>query len=165
MDTDRPKKPGGRVISQPLTSRHARMNTEHFIHNLKKRDNLQVEIGLPATSDQITEVEKKIGVKFPEQVKWFFQACNGLRVIEPAISVKSLSDLKIGQNFTIEFTVIDNQHILSFDAARINEAGQWSIVNSETGFVVTKTMASFWSNKIFAWLDNRRTIWAVEQFC
>jgi hypothetical protein len=165
MDTDRPKKPGGRVISQPLTSRHARMNTEHFIHNLKKRGNLQVEIGLPATSDQITEVEKKIGVKFPEQVKWFFQACNGLRVIEPAISVKPLSDLKIGQNSTIEFAVFDNQHILSFDAARINEAGQWSIVNSETGFVVTKTMASFWSNKIFAWLDNRRTIWTVEQFC
>jgi hypothetical protein len=78
-------------------------------------------------------------VKFPEQVKWFFQACNGLRVIEPAISVMPLSDLKIGPNSTIEFAVIDNQHILSFDAARINEAGQWSIINSETGFVVTKT--------------------------
>jgi hypothetical protein len=141
------------------------MNTDHFIRNLKKRGNLQVEIAILATSDQINEVEKKIGVKFPEQVKWFFQACNGLRVIEPAISVMPLSDLKIGQNSTIEFAVFDNQHILRFDAARINEAGKWSIVNSETGFVVTKTMASFWSNKIFAWLDNRRTIWTVEQFC
>lgn len=141
------------------------MNTDHFILNLKKRGNLQVELGIPATSDQINESERKMGVKFPEQVKWFYQACNGLRVSVPAISVKPVSELKVDQKCKIEFAVFDNQHVLSFDAERINEAGQWTIINSKTGFVVTKTMASFWSNKIFAWLDNRRTIWEVEHFC
>ena len=29
----------------------------------------------------------------------------------------------------------------------------------DTGDCVTLTMASFWSNKVFAWVDKRRPIW------
>ena len=137
------------------------MNTDHFIRNLKKRGNIQTEIGLPSSCDQIKEIESKLGVNFPEQVKLFYSACNGLKTNDPALEIKPLSELVIEQA-KIEFAVFNKQHSLSFDLSCINEAGQWDIINSKTEFKVTKTMAGFWSNKIFAWLDKGRPIWQEE---
>jgi len=138
------------------------MNTEHFIHNLRKRGNIQSNVGLPAASEEISEAELRLGVTFPDQVKWFYRACNGLKTFEPALKVLPLAELKIDPESQIEFAVIDNLHALCFDASHVNETGQWDIVNPESSFLVTKTMASFWSNKIFAWLDKHRTIWQEE---
>lgn len=137
------------------------MNTDHFVRNLKKRGNIQAEIGVLSSDDQIKEIESKLGVNFPEQVKLFYSACNGLKTNDPALEIKSLSELVIEQS-KIEFAVINKQHSLSFDLSGTNDAGQWDIINSKTKFIVTKTMASFWSNKIFAWLDKRRPIWQEE---
>jgi hypothetical protein len=48
------------------------------------------------------------------------------------------------------------------DLRDINEAGERNIVNYQTNFVITKTMASFLNNKIWAWLDRGRKIWQKE---
>ena len=48
---------------------------------------------------------------------------------------------------------------LGFDLRRRNDAEQWDILNVDTGFRVTLTMASFWSNKVLAWVDKRRAVW------
>lgn len=141
------------------------MNTEHFILNLHKRKNLQLKIGRPSSISQLEDIEVKIKTKFPDPVKWFYQSCNGFEIVDPPLRVKSLSELTIDLRSRIEFAIFDEKHILCFDTTCINEAGQWNIVNSETGYLVTKTMPSFWSNKIFAWIDSRRTIWQAEYAC
>ena len=52
--------------------------------------------------------------------------------------------------------------IIAIDLRDINEAGERNIVNYQTNFVITKTMASFLNNKIWAWLDRGRKIWQKE---
>ncbi|NVJ17578.1 hypothetical protein [Myxococcus sp. AM010] len=45
-------------------------------------------------------------------------------------------------------------------AMRLRERGQClGAPGVDTGDRVTLTMASFWSNKVFAWVDQRRPIW------
>ena len=51
---------------------------------------------------------------------------------------------------------------LGFDTRSRNDADPWDIVTVDTGFLVTLTMASFWSNKVLAWVDSRRPVWRRE---
>ena len=55
-----------------------------------------------------------------------------------------------------------NDVIIAADLRKINEANEWDIINYNTGFVITKTFESFFANKIWAWLDRKRTIWKEE---
>lgn len=51
-----------------------------------------------------------------------------------------------------------------FDKSITNEAGEWNIINRETGFVITKTLSSFLHNKVWAWLDRSRCVWEEETY-
>ena len=51
---------------------------------------------------------------------------------------------------------------IAFDRNRINEAGEWDIINLDNSFVITKTLSSFLNNKIWAWLERSREIWKDE---
>ena len=55
-----------------------------------------------------------------------------------------------------------NDVIIAADLRKINEANEWDIINYDTGFVITKTFESFFANKVWAWLDRKRTIWKEE---
>jgi 2-hydroxy-3-keto-5-methylthiopentenyl-1-phosphate phosphatase len=65
------------------------------------------------------------------------------------------------ENNYLQLAQIDSVSIV-FDKTSINEAGEWNIINRETGFVITKTLSSFLNNKIWAWLDRSRCIWNEE---
>ena len=65
------------------------------------------------------------------------------------------------ENNYLQLAQIDSVTIV-FDKTSINEAGEWNIINRETGFVITKTLSSFLNNKIWAWLDRSRCIWNEE---
>ena len=64
-------------------------------------------------------------------------------------------------NNYLQLAQIDSVTIV-FDKTSINDAGEWNIINRETGFVITKTLSSFLNNKIWAWLDRSRCIWNEE---
>jgi hypothetical protein len=143
------------------------MNIEHFILNLEKRSDkygLNFKVENPASELAIGAFEKRIGTKIPEQVKWFYQKCNGLKVEAPPLEIKSIESLEVDEKGKIVFAIFDKRHRICFDASKTNTAKQWDISNYDTGFIVTFTMASFWANKIFAWLDKKRTIWKEETF-
>lgn len=55
-----------------------------------------------------------------------------------------------------------NDVVIAADLRKINEANEWDIINYNTGFVITKTFESFFANKVWAWLDRKRTIWKEE---
>ncbi len=67
---------------------------------------------------------------------------------------------KVNQEYLL-FAVINNVP-LCFDTRFLNSAGEWDIVNGNDGFLVTKTLASLFVNKIWAWVDRDRKIWGEE---
>ena len=138
------------------------MHIDDFIPSLEKRSDktgLRFQVEPPAIESDIEAFEKRYHLKIPEQVRWFYQKCDGLQIEDPALEIKSIDDLAIDGTGKVLFAIFDEKHRICFDVSKINAASQWDIVNDDTGFVVTLTMASFWTNKIFAWLDNKRTIW------
>lgn len=58
----------------------------------------------------------------------------------------------------LQFAKIDDV-IIAVDIRKTNEANEWDIINYETKYVITRTFESFFSNKVWAWLDRKRTIW------
>ena len=143
------------------------MHIDHFIPNLEKRSvkyGVNFHAGKPAIEQAIGAFEERNEIKMPEQVKWFYEKCNGLKVEAPALEIKSIENLDTDETGKIIFAIFDKKHRICFDVSKTNAASQWDILNYDTSFVVTLTMANFWTNKIFAWLDNKRTIWKEETY-
>lgn len=61
----------------------------------------------------------------------------------------------------LQFAQIDDI-IIAVDLRKTNEANEWDIINYDTKYVITKTFESFFANKVWAWLDRKRTIWKEE---
>lgn len=138
------------------------MNIEHVKKQLEKRAQLLglvFELGQPASEAEIAEAEIQMQVEFPFQLRLFYTHYNGLRVLTPPLVVYQLKDLHIDLNRRIPFAVLDSVYELAFDTKFINAAGQWDIICINTDYVVTVTFASFWSNKIWGWIDKQRQIW------
>lgn len=136
-------------------------NFELKFEKLSKTRKLTYTLGVPAREVDILQAEANLGVSFPEQIKLFYGKFNGLHVENPALDVLPIVRLEFDSSNRLHFATLDHERRLYFDTSTKNEAGQWDIV-SENGFKVTLTMASFWSNKIFAWIENERPIW--EEF-
>lgn len=137
------------------------MRIEEFESNLKKRrerNGLQFTLNTGASPELISEAEMSLG-HLPEQVRLFYSHFNSCTVDTPALRIEPIEDLRKDEEGKIPFCRLGQDIVLSFEANKINEAGQWTIQNHDTSYVVTLTMASFWSNKIFGWLDRERRIW------
>lgn len=118
-------------------------------------------LGPPAAPSAIEAAESRLDERLPDQVSLFYQVMNGFEVPEPPIRILALENLeRLGG--AIRFSVIDRVHSLAFDVSELNAAGQWTVRNEADGYAVTRTFASFWSNKIWAWIDKRRPIWRRE---
>lgn len=137
------------------------MNIEHFIGNLSKRP-IKVRVGAPCGREALDAASARLGAPLPEQLCSFYLHVNGLDVADPALQVLPIEELRRSGDGLIRFATLDHCHHLALDSENSNEAGQWSVVSEATGYVVTLTFASFWSNKIFAWLDKRRKIWLSD---
>lgn len=114
-------------------------------------------MGIPTSRDAISHAEQRLNVLFPEQIKIFYSNINGLKVEDPKLEIFPIENVEKSSEDRLIFAILAGAHPLYFDLSRTNEANQWDIV-AEDGFVVTKTMASFWSNKIWAWVERRRSI-------
>jgi hypothetical protein len=116
-------------------------------------------LGLPAGDDNIGLNEQRLEVSVPAQVKQFYLHYNGLHLDQPALDILPLADLDFVAPGSLHFATVDNIHRLCFDTTHLNTRFQWNIIAIESGYWVTLTMASFWSNKIWAWIDKNRPIW------
>lgn len=143
------------------------MHLDVFIKQFEKQSEeygLIYELGPPATAADIAAAERRLGVSFPEPVVRFFSSCDGLQVVEPHLKINALDQLKFIGDRLIHLATFDKEHRLAFDVSEVNQADQWSIVNADTGYRVTFSMASFWTNKVWAWIDRRRTVWEEETY-
>jgi len=114
-----------------------------------------------ASGQDIADAQYRLGVVLPLGVRRFYSAHDGLMVASPPLDVFGLSRLR-RTDFGIVFARFNGAQDVAFRVGAVNAAGEWDIVSVPSGFCVTKTMASFWSNKIFAWIDSRREVWAEE---
>ena len=135
------------------------MNIREIEINLKKQD-AKYSINPGVTGYQLENSQALLGEAFPEQVADFYRNCNGLNV-KDKLEIYKLEDLqKCGS--LIEFAIFDNKHSIAFDISSLNIAGHWDIVNSKNNLIITHTMASFTTNKIWAWLHRGRQVWDEE---
>ena len=129
--------------------------------NLSSHRALKHYLASPASEAEIMEAERRLGVSFPAQVKSFYQHYNGLSVDDPQLEVLPIERIDFASPKLLHFATLDGRHNLYFDVSKMNDADQWDIVNTD-GFPVTVTMASFWTNRMWAWIDKRRAIWKEE---
>jgi hypothetical protein len=138
------------------------MLIEAVQHHLERRRNgrgLKCSIRTGATDADIADVELKLGVQFPEQVVRFYRYYDGIRVEHPSLEIRPLHNIAFVSPSRLHFATVNNDRPLCFDTTCLNDAGQWDIIDCRSSVVVTLTMASFWSNRIWAWIDHRRRIW------
>lgn len=132
-----------------------------YFERLKVEYSISYEFGSSNCLDDISKTEEKFDLVFPLQIKEFYINYDGMYVKDPAFEVYPLDKLRKIKDYLI-FAKFNNEFEVAFDISRINRADQWNIVNIENGFCVTLTMASFWSNKIPAWIIRERKIWDKE---
>ncbi|MFP2897604.1 hypothetical protein [Corallococcus sp. 4LFB] len=140
------------------------MRIEEFSRKLERDVSLRdggLMLGAPVAEDVLLSSERHLGVEFPAGVRLFYRAHNGLSVSTPALEIHPVEKLE-RRGELVRFARFSEGIEVAFRVDVRNEANEWTIVNAETGFVVTLTMASFWSNKVFAWLERGRRIWAPE---
>ena len=128
---------------------------------LSKRRELKYSLAGAASGEDILRAEQRLGISFPEQVKLFYRSFNGLRVEEPQLEVLPIERIDIASPDRLHFATLDGDRRMFFDVSHLNAAGQWDIV-AEDNYRVTFTMASFWTNKIWAWVEKERGIWEDE---
>ncbi len=94
----------------------------------------------------------------PDPVALFYRRCDGIVIAQPAFELLPARELEwLGQRLV--FARFDRVEAIAFDTAAENEAAQWNIVHLQTGYLVTLTLASFLTNKLFAWVRRGRRIW------
>jgi cell wall assembly regulator SMI1 len=111
-----------------------------------------------ATEEVIRDTEARLGLRFPEQVASFWVAFDGLEVDVPPFKILPLSEMK-REGELVVFCICNRTIRIAFDVREANEAGQWSILNADTGYCITLTMASFWSTHMWSWIVKHRPIW------
>jgi hypothetical protein len=121
-------------------------------------DGLQYRLGNGASPDRIAAAEARLAVHLPGPVRQFYAAFDGLCVDEPPFEILRLADIERHVDLLV-FCWCDGGHRLAFDTSSINNAGQWFIVNADTGYRVTYTMASFWTTRMWTWIGRRVPIW------
>lgn len=139
------------------------MDLDNFVLQLYKlkqsNPDFVFSFGNPLQQAESKLTEDKLQIQIPPKTKAFITKVNGLRTTNPQFE---LIDLRIWEikNGLIHFATFDRVHAVCFDTTEINNAGEWNIVNRDSGYVLTLSISSFWSNKIWHWLKHNLKVWA-----
>lgn len=133
---------------------------ESFIKAIEKRNTLVCEIIFNEKND-LNFNDHTLDI--PESITNFYLTINFIKVRSPRyFEVLPLQELKIINQKYLLFSYIDETNKIGFDISYKNPASEWDIVSIENDFVITKTLASYITNKSLAWIDRGRKIWKEE---
>ena len=139
------------------------MNIENFRKRLDKlkssNDEFEYKLNNSFNEINFALIELQIGKEIPEKIKIFLKELNGLKTTNPEFQLLELETLENVNDF-IHFATFDSKIEICFKIDKLNNANEWTIINKETGYEITKTISSFWSNKIWHWLEQKHKIWA-----
>lgn len=138
------------------------MEIEKFERRLERLKESKVvfdyEFGQKLNSTDFEIFEKKMNLVFPDKIKKFYIFNNGLKTMNPSFEIIELSNLK-NENSLIHFATFDNNKDICFMVEKLNHANEWTIIEKESKYELTLTISSFWSNKIWHWLEKKNEIW------
>lgn len=138
------------------------MQIELFIRRLNKLSHSNPDfifnLDNKLTAFDIIKTEERLELKFPKKVFEFYNHINGLVTENHSMKIIALNELTI-ENETIHFATFNKNIKVCFNIEKLNNANEWTIYNKETGYEITKTISSFWSNKIWQWIENEKKIW------
>lgn len=101
----------------------------------------------------------------PSSIDKFYQTIHSLVISHPReIEILPYESLQYINNRFLWFSTINSSVKICFDTLTLNEANEWNIVNPENNFLITKTLSSYITNKIWAWVDRGRIIWEHERY-
>ncbi len=92
----------------------------------------------------------------------FYSSINGLKTSNPDFEILPIEKWNSAESDLIHFATFDKDLKAYFDTKELNQADSWSIINPKDNYVLTLTMSSFWSNKIWHWIEKKREIWKDE---
>jgi len=138
------------------------MQIELFSKRLEKLSstapNFKFQLGKKIEKKDIKIVEKQLGVQFPEKLISFYIYLNGLKTKNPSFIIIPINKLQL-ENEKIHFATFANSVQICLNTKTLNQANEWTIINKETNYELTKSISSFWSNKIWHWLEKRNVVW------
>jgi hypothetical protein len=141
------------------------MHIEDFIRRLDGISNVDKKFSYSIDTDIrfdiVDSTALRLQINIPEKIKLFYLFLNNLKTRNPDFEIIGIEKWVLENGF-IDFAIFDSLKIVSFDTRQLNEAGEWDIVNRSIDYELTKTISSFWSNKIWKWLEWRRPIWAPD---
>jgi len=124
---------------------------ETFIDNLRRRER---RMGYKVLQTEKSNVNCNNSISLV-----LFQYVDGYRIIKDDREI--VFKLALLNNNYLQFAQIKNI-IIAADIQKTNEANEYNIINFETKYLITKTFESFFANKVWAWIDRKRTIWKEE---
>ncbi len=138
------------------------MHLDNFIQQLDKlgeaNEGFDYSLGKSLNQNDITAVQNNLCIQLPEKTKDFIYQTNGLLTSNPNFELIELDAWKIDDGL-IHFATFDNSIKVYFDTRKLNQANEWSIINKDNDYILTYSIASFYSNKIWHWLKHRHKIW------
>ncbi len=122
------------------------------------KPSFKFQLGRKVEKEDIEIIEEQLGIQFPEKLSSFYLHLNGLKTEHPSFMIVPITKLQLVKG-KIHFATFDDDVQICLNTKTLNQANQWTIVNKETNYEVTKSISSFWSNKIWHWLEMGNTIW------
>lgn len=143
------------------------ININEFNNSLaKKVDSGKITCNFDFFESDIIKNEFLMNDYFPENIYSYFENYKPVEISNKNNSIKLLpiSEVIYINKKYLQFAKINNEIIICFDTSRKNSAEEWDIINFSNNFLITKTISSFLTNKIWAWIERNRMIWAIESY-
>ena len=139
------------------------MQLNNFINRLDKihqsNNAFEYKLGKLIQVSDIMDTEMRLKIVIPNRIKSFYLIANGLKTINPCFELIELNSW-IVDNGLIHFATFDNSNKIYFDIKHLNQANEWTILNKDSNYEITLTISSFWSNKIWHWIEQKKKIWS-----
>ena len=99
----------------------------------------------------------------PQGISDLYCKLNSLQIINPRqFELLPIEKFKLMNDRYLHFSNINHTKMLGFDISQINEAGEWDIRNISSDFLITYTLGSFLTTKIWRWINYGKEIWQEE---
>jgi hypothetical protein len=80
------------------------------------------------------------------------------------IELLKISNFELIDNRFLLFSKVNSIEMICFDTNNVNSANEWDIVNYSNNYLITKTIESYLTNKVWAFIDREREFWKQEQY-
>lgn len=102
---------------------------------------------------------------YPKSVQDLYTNISFVKIAKPrAFELLRFIEFELIDEKYLFFALINETQKICFDVSHINSAGEWDIIELENKFLITKTLASLLTNKVWAWVERSRNIWEEESF-